>query len=169
MVHRTRIELVFTPWKGVVLTDRRTVHKTCKFLRNNYYNIFYCSTLTHNVKLFSNNPTSCKVNILLILAEGGGVEPHPLSQNLVFKASRRTIPAASPSKYINKNPEPFGSRGLGLATCSSYAIPDPWLLSHAPVAKRYSGCMVHPWILGFSDEDMRCCTTTPSWLITGMI
>ncbi len=29
-----------------------------------------------------------------ILAESRGVEPHPISENLVFKASRRTIPAA---------------------------------------------------------------------------
>ena len=28
------------------------------------------------------------------LAESRGVEPHPISENLVFKASRRTIPAA---------------------------------------------------------------------------
>ena len=28
------------------------------------------------------------------MAEGRGVEPHPISENLVFKASRRTIPAA---------------------------------------------------------------------------
>ena len=28
------------------------------------------------------------------LAEDRGVEPHPISENLVFKASRRTIPAA---------------------------------------------------------------------------
>ena len=34
---------------------------------------------------------------LLCLAEDGGVEPHPISENLVFKASRRTIPAASSS------------------------------------------------------------------------
>ena len=31
------------------------------------------------------------------MAEDGGVEPHPFSENLVFKASRRTIPAASSS------------------------------------------------------------------------
>ena len=32
------------------------------------------------------------------MVEGGGVEPHPtFHQDLVFKASRRTIPAASPS------------------------------------------------------------------------
>jgi hypothetical protein len=31
------------------------------------------------------------------LAEDGGVEPHPISENLVFKASRRTNPAASSS------------------------------------------------------------------------
>ena len=30
----------------------------------------------------------------LKLAESRGVEPHPISENLVFKASRRTIPAA---------------------------------------------------------------------------
>ena len=34
------------------------------------------------------------------MAEGGGVEPHPISENLVFKASRRTIPAASPTIYL---------------------------------------------------------------------
>ena len=34
---------------------------------------------------------------LQFLAEDGGVEPHPISENLVFKASRRTIPAASSS------------------------------------------------------------------------
>ena len=28
------------------------------------------------------------------MAEDRGVEPHPISENLVFKASRRTIPAA---------------------------------------------------------------------------
>ncbi len=33
----------------------------------------------------------------MLLAEDGGVEPHPISRNLVFKASRRTIPAASSS------------------------------------------------------------------------
>ena len=39
MVHRTRIELVFPPWKGSVLTDRRTVQNQFKFLKNNlYYN-----------------------------------------------------------------------------------------------------------------------------------
>ena len=31
------------------------------------------------------------------LAEDGGVEPHPISENPVFKAGRRTIPAASSS------------------------------------------------------------------------
>ena len=30
----------------------------------------------------------------MLLAESRGVEPHPISENLVFKASRRTIPAA---------------------------------------------------------------------------
>lgn len=30
----------------------------------------------------------------LIMADSRGVEPHPISQNLVFKASRRTNPAA---------------------------------------------------------------------------
>ena len=30
----------------------------------------------------------------LKLAESRGVEPHPISENLVFKASRRTNPAA---------------------------------------------------------------------------
>jgi hypothetical protein len=33
------------------------------------------------------------------LAEDGGVEPHPIPENLVFKASRRTIPPASSSKH----------------------------------------------------------------------
>ena len=33
------------------------------------------------------------------MAEDGGVEPHPISENLVFKASRRTIPAASSSVF----------------------------------------------------------------------
>ena len=32
------------------------------------------------------------------MAEDGGVEPHPISENLVFKASRRTIPPALSSK-----------------------------------------------------------------------
>jgi len=31
------------------------------------------------------------------MAEGRRVELHPISRNLVFKASRRTIPAALPS------------------------------------------------------------------------
>ena len=33
------------------------------------------------------------------MAEDGGVEPHPISENLVFKASRRTNPAASSSVF----------------------------------------------------------------------
>ena len=33
-------------------------------------------------------------------AEDGGVEPHPISENLVFKASRRTIPPASSSLFF---------------------------------------------------------------------
>ena len=47
------------------------------------------------------------------MAEDGGVEPHPISENLVFKASRRTIPAASSS--IN-----FGL-GHRLRTCTFLA------------------------------------------------
>jgi len=31
------------------------------------------------------------------MAEDGGVEPHPISENPVFKAGRRTNPAASSS------------------------------------------------------------------------
>ena len=38
-------------------------------------------------------------SIDLLMAEDGGVEPHPISENLVFKASRRTIPAALPSLF----------------------------------------------------------------------
>ena len=34
--------------------------------------------------------------VCLPMAGGRGVEPHPISENLVFKASRRTIPAALP-------------------------------------------------------------------------
>lgn len=34
----------------------------------------------------------------LYMAESRGVEPHPISENLVFKASRRTNPAALLSK-----------------------------------------------------------------------
>ena len=34
------------------------------------------------------------------MAEGRGVEPHPISENLVFKASRRTNPAALPSNIL---------------------------------------------------------------------
>ena len=34
----------------------------------------------------------------LLMAGGRGVEPHPVSENLVFKASRRTNPAALPPK-----------------------------------------------------------------------
>ena len=34
------------------------------------------------------------------MAEGRGVEPHPISENLVFKASRRTNPAALPSIFL---------------------------------------------------------------------
>ena len=36
----------------------------------------------------------------VLLAESRGVEPHPISENLVFKASRRTIPAALLSKLV---------------------------------------------------------------------
>ena len=42
------------------------------------------------------------------MAEDGGVEPHPISQNLVFKASRRTTPAASSSYLVDsKGIEPL--------------------------------------------------------------
>ena len=34
------------------------------------------------------------------MAEDRGVEPHPISENLVFKASRRTNPAALLSVYM---------------------------------------------------------------------
>ncbi len=37
----------------------------------------------------------------LYMAGGRGVEPHPVSENLVFKASRRTNPAALPPKGTN--------------------------------------------------------------------
>ena len=36
----------------------------------------------------------------MLLAESRGVEPHPISENLVFKASRRTNPAALLSVYM---------------------------------------------------------------------
>lgn len=36
------------------------------------------------------------------MAEGGGVEPHTLSRDPVFKAGRRTISAASPSNISYK-------------------------------------------------------------------
>ena len=39
-------------------------------------------------------PTVIPFNYKRKLAEVRGVEPHPISENLVFKASRRTIPAA---------------------------------------------------------------------------
>ena len=35
--------------------------------------------------------------LVLLFAEEGGVEPHPISENRVFKARRRTNPAASSS------------------------------------------------------------------------
>jgi len=92
--------------------------------------------------------------------EGRGVEPHPISQDLVFKASRGTIPAALPSNYINENPESFGSRGLGLDNCV-LSCQDPVAPLFHVEPKRYSGCMAHPWILGFSDEVMVCCTMAP--------
>ncbi len=38
------------------------------------------------------------------MAEDGGVEPHPISENLVFKASRRTNPAASSSFILLVQP-----------------------------------------------------------------
>ena len=34
------------------------------------------------------------------MAEDGGVEPHPISENPVFKAGRRTNPAASSSIFL---------------------------------------------------------------------
>ena len=34
------------------------------------------------------------------MVEDGGVELHPISENLVFKASRRTIPAALSSMIV---------------------------------------------------------------------
>ena len=34
------------------------------------------------------------ISLIILMAESRGVEPHPISENLVFKASRRTIPAA---------------------------------------------------------------------------
>ena len=34
------------------------------------------------------------------MAEDGGVEPHPISENPVFKAGRRTNPAASSSIFF---------------------------------------------------------------------
>ena len=36
----------------------------------------------------------------MLLAESRGVEPHPISENLVFKASRGTNPTASSSKKV---------------------------------------------------------------------
>jgi hypothetical protein len=48
-----------------------------------------------------------------LLAESRGVEPHPISENLVFKASRRTIPAALlsivwyPESDSNRHDSPF--------------------------------------------------------------
>ena len=47
------------------------------------------------------------------MAESRGVEPHPISENLVFKASRRTIPAALlsivwyPESDSNRHDSPF--------------------------------------------------------------
>ena len=38
----------------------------------------------------------------MLLAESRGVEPHPISENLVFKASRRTIPAALLSRIVER-------------------------------------------------------------------
>ena len=38
----------------------------------------------------------------VLLAESRGVEPHPISENLVFKASRRTIPAALLSRIVER-------------------------------------------------------------------
>ena len=36
------------------------------------------------------------------MAEDGGVEPHPISENPVFKAGRRTNPAASSSIFFGR-------------------------------------------------------------------
>ena len=58
-------------------------------------------------------PIVIPFNYKRILAEDGGVEPHPISQDLVFKASRRTNPAASssitwyPWSDSNRQPTPF--------------------------------------------------------------
>jgi len=37
---------------------------------------------------------------VLLVVESRGIEPHPISENLVFKASRRTNPAALLSKLV---------------------------------------------------------------------
>ena len=47
------------------------------------------------------------------MAEARGVEPHPISRNLVFKASRRTNPAALTSKKENHSVRYHNLSGCG--------------------------------------------------------
>jgi len=55
------------------------------------------------------------------MAGGRGVEPHPVSENLVFKASRRTNPAALLSVYFYTFTVTFTSKtGLISLAISKY-------------------------------------------------
>lgn len=55
-------------------------------------------------------PTPTPVLGTMSFAEDGGIEPHPIKRDLVFKTSRRTAPAASSSNVPQTGFEPVNNR-----------------------------------------------------------
>jgi hypothetical protein len=70
----------------------------------------------------------------IVLAESRGVEPHPISENPVFKAGRRTNPAALLSVFLEHRVR-FELTVLGICNPLRWAAPPPvhYLVSDARI------------------------------------